>query len=197
MLLRTSRLPGVCVTIALFSMSTGACASKPPEPVNIENTKEESATVVAVDAATRMITLSDATGEKTTIKAGPEVRNFAQIKVGDKVVARYYEAIAATLRQRGDGSGATQAPVTDVVAGRAEPGAKPGVAAATQTTQTVRITAIDKKNHVVSFYGSDGLARALPIKTPQGQAFADKLKVGDEVEIAYTEAMALTVEPAK
>jgi hypothetical protein len=182
---------------AFVLFSLGACASKPPDPVNIENTKEESATVVAIDAPKRLLTLSDDTGAKVTIKAGPEIRNFAQIKVGDKVVARYYEAIAATLRQRGDGGGDTQAPVTDSVAGRAEAGAKPGVAAATQTVQTVRITDIDKKNHVVSFYGSDGLARSLPIKTPQGQAFAEKLKVGDEVEVTYTEALALTVEPTK
>ena len=181
----------------LIVVLLGACASKPPDPVNVENTKEESATVVAIDPAKRLLTLSDDTGAKVTIKAGPEIRNFAQIKVGDKVVARYYEAIAATLRQRGDGSGTTQAPVTDAVAGRAEAGAKPGVAAATQTVQTVRITDYDKKNHVISFYGSDGLARSLPIKTPQGQAFADKLKVGDEVEVTYTEALALTVEPAQ
>jgi ABC-type Fe3+-hydroxamate transport system substrate-binding protein len=182
---------------AFVAFLLGACASKPPDPVNVENTKEESATVVAIDPAKRLLTLSDDTGTKVTIKAGPEIRNFAQIKVGDKVVARYYEAIAATLRQRGDGSGTTQAPVTDSVAGRAEAGAKPGIAAASQTVQTVRITDYDKKSHVVSFYGSDGLARSLPIKTPQGQAFADKLKVGDEVEITYTEALALTVEPAK
>jgi hypothetical protein len=80
---------------------------------------------------------------------------------------------------------------------RAAVGDRPGVAAGTQTMQTVRITGVDKKNHVVSFYGSDGLARSLPIRTPQGQAFAAKLKVGDEVEVTYTEAVALTVEPAK
>jgi hypothetical protein len=175
----------------------GACASKPPDPVNLENTREVSATVESVDAQRRLLGLREQSGEKFTIQAGPEVRNFTQIKVGDRVVARYYEALAATLRQRGDGSGEAQAPVTDAVVGRAAVGDRPGVAAGTQTMQTVRITGVDKKNHVVSFYGSDGLARSLPIRTPQGQAFAAKLKVGDEVEVTYTEAVALTVEPAK
>jgi hypothetical protein len=179
-----------------FAFLLGACASKPPEPVNIENTREVSATVESVDTTRRLLGLREQTGEKFTIEAGPEVRNFAQIKVGDRVVARYYEALAATLRHRGDGSGETQAPVTDAVVGRAAAGDRPGIAAGTQTQQTVRITVVDKKNHVVSFYGSDGLARSIPIRTPQGQAFADKLKAGDEVEVSYTEAVALTVEPA-
>jgi hypothetical protein len=61
----------------------------------------------------------------------------------------------------------------------------------------VRITSVDKKNNVVNFYGSDGLARSLPVRSPQGQEFIGKLKAGDEVEVSYTEAVALSVEPAK
>jgi len=55
----------------------------------------------------------------------------------------------------------------------------------------------DKKANVIHFYGSDGLARSIPIKSPEGQEFAGKLKPGDEVEVTYTEALAVTVEPAK
>ena len=61
----------------------------------------------------------------------------------------------------------------------------------------MRITAIDKKNHVVTFYGSDGLSRSVPVTRPEGQEFLSKLKVGDEVELMYTEAVAVSVEPAK
>ena len=67
----------------------------------------------------------------------------------------------------------------------------------TENRQTVRITKVDKKNNIVSFFGSDGLARSVPIKTPQGQEFIGKLKEGDEVEVRYTEAVAVTVEPVK
>lgn len=175
-----------------------ACQSKPPEPVNIENTQEISATVEAIDINKRLLSLSDpATGEKVTVEVSPEVRNLAQVKPGDKVVARYYESLAAELVARGDKAGTTQAPVKDAVVGRSAPGAKPGVVIGTENRQTVRISKVDKKNNVVSFYGSDGLARSVPIKTPQGQEFIGKLKEGDEVEVTYTEAVAVTVEPAK
>ncbi len=66
----------------------------------------------------------------------------------------------------------------------------------TQTRTVVRIKDVDKKNNIVSFYGQDGLVRALPVQTPQGQEFIKKLKPGDEVEVTFTEALALSVEPA-
>jgi hypothetical protein len=182
---------------ALASLLLAACTSTPPEPVTIEDTETVTATVEAIDVNTRMVALRGPEGELFAIQAAPEVQNLAQVKVGDKVVARYYESLAAELRNRGDKSGETNAPASESAIGRAAPGAKPGVAAGRQVSQSVRITAIDNKNHVVSFYGSDGLARSVPVRRPEGQAFLSKLKVGDEVELTYTEAVALSVEPAK
>ena len=190
---------GPCIGIAFIFVSLVACkTATPPDPVNIENIQEVSATVEAIDVNKRLLSLSDPeTGEKMTVEVAPDVRNLAQVKPGDKVVARYYESLAAELVARGDKSGTTQAPVKDAVIGRSAPGAKPGVVLGTENRQTVRISKVDKKNNVVSFYGADGLARSVPIKTPQGQEFIGKLKEGDEVEVTYTEAVAVTVEPAK
>ena len=188
---------GLSTAMACCVLLLNACAAEPPEPAKIENTREVTATVESIDVATRMLTLRNAEGESFTFQAAPEIRNLPQVKVGDKVVARYYEALAAQLRRRGDGTGETEAPVVEAAVGRAALGEKPAAAIGTQTTQTVRVTAIDKKNHVVNFYGSDGLARSLPVRTPQGQEFVSKLKVGDEVELTYTEAIALSVETAK
>jgi hypothetical protein len=60
----------------------------------------------------------------------------------------------------------------------------------------VKIKDVDTKNNVVSFYGEDGLLRAFPVQTDQGRAFIKKLKPGDEVGVTYTEALAVSVEPA-
>ncbi len=186
------------IGIAAFAALLVACKSAPPpDPVNIENTQEVSATVQSIDVNRRLLSLRDDTGQQVTVEVAPAVRNLAQVKPGDKVVARYYESLAAELVARGDGAGTTQAPVQDSVIGRAAPGAKPGVVMGTENRQTVRITKIDKKNNIVSFFGSDGLARSVPIRTPQGQEFISKLKEGDEVEVRYTEAVAVTVEPVK
>ena len=174
-----------------------ACKSTPPDPVNVENTHEVSATVQSIDVDRRLLSLRDDAGSQVTVEVAPAVRNLAQVKPGDRVVARYYESLAAELVARGDKSDSTQAPVQDSVIGRTAPGDKPGVVVGTENRQTVRITNVDKKNNVVSFFGSDGLARSVPIKTPQGREFIGKLKEGDEVEVRYTEALAVTVEPVK
>jgi len=181
---------------SLFALLLAACA-KEPAPVSIEGTREVSATVTAIDVNTRMVVLRESDGTEFALVVGPEVRNLEQVKVGDRVVTRYRESLGAELRKRGDGSGDTEAPSVSSTAARAADGAMPSVTASTQTRQTVRITNVDVKNNIVSFYASDGLARVLPVRTPQGQEFIAKLKAGDEVELTYTEAVAMSVEPAQ
>src|SRR5215470_7476087 len=57
------------------------------------------ATVKAVDAAHRSITLEGPGGEVFTLPVGPEAENFGQIRAGDLVVVRYLEALALELKK--------------------------------------------------------------------------------------------------
>jgi hypothetical protein len=184
------------VALASFLLLLAACA-KEPAPVTIEGTEEVTATVEAIDINTRMVVLKASDGAEFALVVAPEVRNLEQVKVGDRVVSRYRESLGAELVRRGDGAGSTESPSVSSTASRAADGAMPNVTSSKETSQTVRITNVDKKNHIVSFYGSDGLARVLPVHTPQGQQFIADLKAGDEVELTYTEAVAMSVEPAK
>ena len=184
------------IGMAPFLFLLAACA-KEPAPVTIEGMEEVTATVEAIDVNTRMVVLRGSDGAEFALVVDPGVRNLEQVKVGDRVVSRYRESLGAELVRRGDGSGDTESPSVSTTAGRAADGAKPSVTSSTETRQTVRITNVDEKNHIVSFYGSDGLARVLPVRSPQGQEFIAKLKAGDEVELTYTEAVAMSVEPAQ
>jgi hypothetical protein len=185
------------LTIGTLLCVLAGCSKAPPAPVTVEGTEEVSATVQAIDVNTRMVVLRGNDGNEFALVVDPAVRNLEQVNVGDRVVTRYYESLGAQLRKRGDGSGDTQAPAVSTTAARAADGAKPSVTSSMQSSQTVRITNVDEKNHIVSFYGSDGLARVLPVRSPQGQEFIAKLKAGDEVELTYTEAVAMSVEPAE
>ena len=62
-----------------------ACASKPEAPTEAQITDEitDSATVLLADRSTRELTLQRADGTRVTIVAGPEIRNFEQINVGE------------------------------------------------------------------------------------------------------------------
>jgi hypothetical protein len=177
-------------------MLASGCAAPPPEPVNVETVEEVSATVEAVDGNSRVVTLRGSDGDAVAMQVAPSVSNFAQVRAGDRVVVRYYTGLAAELRRRGDGSGETEEPVTTTALGRAPDGVRPSGVVGTKTHRTVRITNVNKRNHVVTFYGSDGISRSMPIRTPQGRKFIEKLKVGDEVDVTYTEGVAISVESA-
>jgi hypothetical protein len=172
-----------------------ACASRPPDPVRSETVETLLGTVEAFDDHRRVLTLRNSVGDAVSVEIDPAVRSFAQVRVGDHVVVRHYSVLAAKLRRRGDASGETEAPVTTADVALAPEGARPGGVVGIQVHQTVRITDINKRNHVVSFYGSDGISRWLPVRTPQGREFISRLKVGDEVELTLTEGVAISVEP--
>jgi hypothetical protein len=60
---------------------------------------QASAKVEAVDKATRAVTPSSPTARTRTITAGPEVRNFDQIKVGDTLTIKYLERSPSSSRR--------------------------------------------------------------------------------------------------
>jgi hypothetical protein len=55
---------------------------------------------------------------------------------------------------------------------------------------------VDTSFNTVTFKRSDGMSRTVAIQTPEGQKFIRGLKKGDQVEITYTEAVAMEVKPA-
>lgn len=145
------------------------------------------ATVTAIDQDTREVTLEDAEGESITIIAGEEVRNLAQVEVGDKVMLEYLEAISI------DVFAADEIEVgAEVVSGaaRAEPGEKPAGAAMSETTVVVEIVAIDKENEQVTLKGPQGNTKTVQVRNPDN---LNKVVIGDKVMITYTEAMAVKV----
>jgi hypothetical protein len=181
--------------IAMTGLLSGCAATKPAEPVTVENVVAVSATVEAVDVEKRLLSLRAPDGKGSTIEVPAEVRNLAQVKVGDQLVVRYYESIGAAMKPKGTAASSTVEQAAGLA--RAEPGAKPGASVGSVSTMTVVIQSVDKKSHTVMFSGPDGFVRVVPVKDPAAQKFVDTLKEGDEVELTYTEALAISVEAAK
>jgi hypothetical protein len=172
-----------------------ACAS-PPEPLNIENTEKLTATVEAVDQTKRTVTLRAPNGLSQTIEVSPEVRNLAQVEAGDQVVVQYYEGLAAQLTRKGEPATSVGQVDEALLGTRAEPGHKPGGAVGSVVTTTVVIQAVDRSANTVTFEGPEG-SRTVSVKRPEAQKFIAGLKQGDEVDITYTEALAVSVQPAR
>ena len=185
------------VLLALCAAIAAGCshmpwAEKPPETAQVTQELSASASVVAVDPKTRLITLRDAQGGGTfTVQAGPQVRNFDQIRAGDSVNVRYMESLAVALAKPGT---AVAPPSATIVGERAAPWERPGMAVGGQITTTVKIESVDTKTNIVVFTPPGGGLRAIRVRRPEGQRFIAGLKPGDDVQITYTEAMAVGVE---
>jgi hypothetical protein len=171
-----------------------ACQTEPAtvqtEPATVERTSEVTATVAAIDVPGRLVTLRGQEGNLFTVEATEAVRNLPQVEVGDRVVVSYYEAIAAQIATPGQEASAS------VTATRTPAGARPGGVLAQEVTETVRITDLDPATHTVSFTDPEGLAQTIAVQDPKMRDFLKTLKVGDEVAVTYTEALAISVEPA-
>jgi hypothetical protein len=81
--------------------------------------------------------------------------------------------------------------------GVADPGDRPAAGIGARTTLPVTIVGVDAKTNEVRFYGPDKRVRTVELETPEAQAFAKKLKAGDEVIVTFTEALAVSIEPAR
>jgi hypothetical protein len=179
----------LCFATMLVGL-VGACAHTPPEPVFTDSLQTASATVESVDSVTRLIALRTPQGERLWITAGPEVRNFNQIKAGDTVTVNYYKAIAAQVKPKGTASTTQQ----DMVGGyTAQPGARPAAAVGRTIVETVTVQSVDTAANTVTFQRQDGSVHTATITSPEGQTFMKGLRSGDEVDVVDSEAVAVAV----
>jgi len=158
----------------------------------ISQAVEMQATVTAIDLKKRMVTLKGPEGNETTIHVDKRARNLPQVKVGDVVKVAYVQHVAWQVKKPGEGT-----PSSDVgaetAAVRAEPGEKPGGAVGQRVTFTATIEAIDLAQGTVTLKGPEGNSETIKARNP---ANLKKVKVGDLVDITYTEAVAIKVEAA-
>jgi Cu/Ag efflux protein CusF len=143
------------------------------------------ATVEAIDAGTRTLTVKGPKGNFVPIMVPKSVERFNEIKVGDTITARYYDNIVLRLKPAGE-------PAVDSMSEAVTRGtAGPAGTAAEQRTITATITAIDQSVPSITFKGEK-------VKWTYSSRVADKamlakVKVGDRVDITWTEALTLSV----
>jgi len=181
----TLRMFAVIISLALFA----GCATTQMPSGRTADVVESRATVTAIDSQKRLLTLKDSGGKETVVEAGPVVKNFDQIKVGDEVVISFTEALAWQVKAAGQGAPgiSSQDEVT-----RAQSGERPGATVGSSVTITATITAIDMANATVTLTGPGGKSRTIKARNP---ANLRKVKVGDLVDITYSEALAVSVKP--
>ena len=177
-------------TLALALCIASGAAVSAGQTVTKAAALSATATIQAIDATARTITLRDDKGQEDTYTAGPELERFNELKVGDKVKMTYYESLVFQVRKPGETSDA--ASVAEGLT-RAK-GALPGGALAVQDKMTVTVKSIDPAAQAVTVTTPDGRTVTRKVEDKRN---LEKLKVGDQVDITYTRALLMKVERAK
>jgi len=148
--------------------------------------RTETGTIEAIEASSRTLTLKKPDGTFVTTVAGPDITRFAELKLGDSVNVRYYENVIVRVKRPGE---------SDVVSStKGTTGSEqvlPGGTRAKQVTITATITAIDPAAPSITFTGPHGWKYSSKVQDTEALA---KVKVGDKVDIVWTEAMLVSVE---
>jgi len=144
------------------------------------------ATVTAIDPKTRKITLSTDDGTRATFTAPPEMHNFDQLRVGDKVNATLNEQLVVAVGPATRPSDQYAAAVL-----RAPKGAHPGAMSAETFQTTATVTAIDTAKRTATMKFVDGDTATVPVRP---DVDLTKYKVGDSVVIRITQQLMLLVE---
>ena len=161
-----------------------------PGVAGAAQTVKVSATITAIDPATRSVTLRGPKGREFPVTAGPAVRNFAQMKVGDSVDVEYVEALTLELKK---GGGMVVARTGAAGAASAKPGQSPAGVVGREIKVVADVVAVDPATQVVTLKGPK---QTVDLKVRDPRQFALIAK-GDQVEATYTEAVAVIVTPAK
>lgn len=145
--------------------------------------------IVNIDKDSRAITLKNEEGGEWVFTAGPEVRNFAQLKRGDLVLMEYYTGLALALEPKGSG---LKERISQRRLERAKPGEKPGMKLTDSTYAAAEVTAVDAKQQTVTLQGARG---SLVLKVDDDIDLS-RVEVGQEVEALYVESYVVSVAPA-
>lgn len=148
-------------------------------------------TIIAIDKKTRTITFKNKEGESKFI-AGPEITNFDQIKKGVQVNVTYELAVAIELiKTKSDG---IRSKVETNTVTNSKPSEKPSEVIANKTTIIADIVAVDRDKKLVSVKGPSGKITTVTVKNP---ALLADVKVGEQVKVTYSDAMAASITTPK
>jgi len=174
---------------ACLAVGLPVLAGDHPKPQTVTETESLTATITAINPATREITFKGPQGNSVTLVATEAVKRFSELKVGDQVSVTYTVSLAARLAKPGEAAASTSADVDR------SKGPKPGGAMKADVTVVVTLENVDPKVPSVTFKTATGELRTVHVKDAKK---LEGYKAGDKVALTYTESMAIDVTtPAK
>jgi hypothetical protein len=139
------------------------------------------ATVTAIDAASRKVTVTTPDGKSATFKAAKNV-DLGAFKVGEQIGFQATEAMALVIRK--DGRPPADAAAIELAA--ANNGKTTGVFEGEAVEISAKVVALDPATRHVTFQLADGTTKTMKAHDKVDYA---KLVVGDSVIVEYAESL--------
>ncbi len=158
-----------------------------PEGVGFQTAVVIHGKIIEVNKAKKLVTLEGPEGRKVTLTV-KNPYNLEAAKVGEPVVARFYEVVA--IRKKEPGESVPSASLKEGIV-TAKPGEVPGAVAERQLSLVVSVVEIDKPNGAVTVKGPDGVLEKVKARDPNN---LKRLKIGDELVVSLTRAVAISLE---
>lgn len=175
-----------CTTDGDADSAAATEQSQPTESQLVaEERGEREAVIETVNPTQRTVLLRTPDGNAKTVPVPPNV-DINLIQPGDVLVISVYQSLSARVLPAGSATlGAT------VKTGA--PQQDPSGAMVRRLVLVNEITAIDLDANTVTLQGADQQPRTIPVQKPEMQARLRTLKVGDLLELTFTEALAARV----
>jgi len=143
------------------------------------------AVVTKVDSKTRTVTLKDKDGTFTNFVAGPEIKNFPQIKVGDRLTVTHELAVVIELVKVNNQG--VRSEVQTSTQTSAALGSKPASVISNTTIIIANVVSVDRQKMTVSVKGPKGKTDTYRVKSA---SLLKDIAINDEVKITLYDAMA-------
>ena len=166
--------------LAIAALPGSAAAQK---SVGTADLVKASATITAIDPATRMVTFRDDAGNEDVVQAPAEMKRFNEVKVGDRLNLSYYQSRVITLRKAGTPTSPTGTTGTEITKGT---GALPAGLATRQTTTVVTLKSVNLNTGVITVQTEDG---RMITRTVSDKSLLNGVVADDKLEITTTQAV--------
>jgi hypothetical protein len=176
-------------TIGMFTVAAVLALAAVPASAQTKTltgeTKTVTASVEAIEKATREVTVKKPDGTYDVFYFPTSIKRFDALKVGDKITAKYYENLVLRLKAPGEKA------VDTASAGTVRSEGTLAATSSRQRTITATIAAIDQSIPSITFTGPNGWKYSSRVEDKKA---LEKVKVGDRLDITWTEALILSVE---
>ena len=176
-------------TIGMFAVTGMLALAAVPASAQTKTltgeTKTVTASVEAIEKATREVTVKKPDGTYDVFYFPESIRRFDTLKVGDKITAKYYENLVLRVKAPGEKD------VNSAAGGTVRSESTVAATSSRQRTITATIAAIDQSVPSITFTGPNGWKYSSRVEDKKA---LEKVKVGDRLDITWTQALILSVE---